>query len=104
MRDTIGRLMKVLPTSLMAAAMRPSIRQSDLEGRVAALIATLQRANANLEITDPREVIDQACRLFAARGVIVVEDRTYRVRERNVLRYYAHTIDHLLPVPAGKAH
>ncbi len=103
-RDTIGRLMKVLPTSLMAAAMRPSISQSDLEGRVADLIVTLQRANANLEITDPREIIDHACRLFAARGVIVVEDRTYRVRERNVLRYYAHTIDHLLPVPAGKAH
>ena len=103
-RDTIGRIMKVLPTSLVAAAMRPSIRQVDLEGRVAGLIATLQRANANLEITDPREVIDQACRLFVARGVMVVENRVYRVRERNVLRYYAHTIDHLLPVPASKAH
>ncbi len=30
------------------------------------------------------------------RGILVVEDGRYRVRQRAVLRYYARTIEHLL--------
>jgi glycerol-3-phosphate O-acyltransferase len=104
LRDVIGRLMKVLPTSIVAAAMRPSIRRADLEGRVSGLIETLSKAGANLETRDARAAVDSAARLFAARGVIVAEGGTYRVRDRNVLRYYARTITHLLPVPPSKAH
>ena len=39
-RDTIGTLYKVLPTAVVAAAMRPSITRRDLEARVDAIIET----------------------------------------------------------------
>jgi len=104
LRDVIGRLMKVLPTSIVAAAMRPSIDRADLESRVDGLIEVLSRAGANLDVRDARAAVDSAARLFAARGVIVAEGETFRVRDRNVLRYYARTIAHLLPVPPAKAH
>jgi len=104
LRDVIGRLMKVLPTSIVAAAMRPSIRRADLEGRVSGLIETLSAAGANLETRNARDAVESAVRLLAARGVIVAEGGTYRVRDRSVLRYYARTITHLLPVPPSRAH
>src|ERR671910_3261872 len=37
-RDTIGTLYKVLPTAIVAAAMRPAITRRDLEGRAQAVI------------------------------------------------------------------
>jgi hypothetical protein len=103
-RDTIGRLMKVVPTPIVAACMRPSIPRADLKARVAGLIGTLVAAGANMATTDPDEAIDTAADLFDARGIIVVEGSTFRVRDRNVLKYYAQTIEHLLPVPPDKAH
>jgi hypothetical protein len=103
-RDTIGRLMKVVPTSIVASCLRPSISRADLKARVSGMIETLVAAGGNMATTNPDEVIDTAADLFGARGIIVVEGRTYRVRDRNVLRYYARTIEHLLPVPPDKAH
>jgi 1-acyl-sn-glycerol-3-phosphate acyltransferase len=103
-RDTIGRLMKVLPTMVMAAAMRPSISRSDLESRVARIVETLQTAGANLETTSRRAIVEEAGRLFDARGVVVKENGLFRVRERTVLRYYARAIEHLLPVPISRTH
>lgn len=103
-RDTIGRLMKVLPTMIVAAAMRPSISRQDLEARVARLIEGLQASGANLTTASARETVEDAERLFVARGIIVVEDGLFRVRERLVLRYYSRAIDHLLPRPAGRTH
>lgn len=104
LRDAIGRLMKVLPTHIVAHAMRPSLRRAELEGRVAGLIELLSAAGANLAITEPRAVVDDAVRRFDQRGIVVIDGDRFRVRERNVLRYYARTIDHLLPVPPSKAH
>jgi glycerol-3-phosphate O-acyltransferase len=104
LREVIGHLMKVLPTSIVAAAMRPSISRADLEGRVSGLIESLAKSGANLDSRDARAAVDSAARLFVARGVIVAEGGTYRVRDRTVLRYYARTIAHLLPVPPSKAH
>jgi hypothetical protein len=103
-RDTIGRLMKVVPTSIVASCLRPSIARADLKARVSGLIDTLVAAGANMASTDPDEVLDTAADLFNARGIIVVEGSTFRVRDRNVLKYYARTIEHLLPVPPDKAH
>ena len=103
-RDTIGRLMKVMPTMVMASAMRPSIVRADLETRVARLVDVLVAAGANMASTDRREIVDEAARLFDARGVVVGEHGRYRVRERTVLRYYARAIEHLLPVPPSRAH
>src|ERR1700730_9096264 len=49
-RHSIGKLVKVLPTSLVAAAMRPSIARRDLEGRVDGLIDMLRAVGANLGV------------------------------------------------------
>jgi glycerol-3-phosphate O-acyltransferase len=103
-RDTIGRLMKVVPTMIVGAAMRPSIARADLESRVAQLVDTLGAAGANLAATSPRVIVEEAGRLFEARGIVVEESGRFRVRERTVLRYYARAIEHLLPTPPGKTH
>src|SRR5690606_6171437 len=103
-RDRIGRLMKVVPTMLLAVAMKPSATRADLEARVADLVARHVDAGANLAATDPREIVDEAARLFEARGIVVVEGNRFRVRERVVLRYYARALDHLLSGPSARAH
>lgn len=97
-RAEIGRLYKVLPTALLAMAMRPSITRAELVGRVDALIETLGAAGANLDATNGSDAVDAATELLEARGVIVVESGRWRVRERNVLRYYARSIAHLIAV------
>jgi glycerol-3-phosphate O-acyltransferase len=104
LRDAIGRLMKVLPTHIVARAMRPSLRRAELEGRVAGIIELLAAAGANLAVSDPKAIVDDAIRRFDQRGIVVIDGERFRVRERNVLRYYARTIEHLLPVPPSKAH
>jgi glycerol-3-phosphate O-acyltransferase len=103
-RDAIGRLVKVLPTAIVAAAMRPSITRRELETRVEELIGILRAAGANMGVADAREAVDRAARAFGTRGILVVERGRLRVRERNVLRYYARGIEHLLPATAGRTH
>jgi len=103
-RAAIGRLVKVLPTAIVAAAMGPSITARELEARVAQLIDLLRAAGANLEVTDAAEAVDHAARAFAARGIIVVDRGRLRVRERDVLRFYARGIDHLLRSPGTRTH
>jgi hypothetical protein len=103
-RDAIGRLVKVVPTSLVATAMGPSILRRELETRVAELIDTLAAGGANLDTLDAQQAVDSAIRAFAGRGVIVVERGRLRVRQRNVLRYYARAIEHLLHAPGTRTH
>ncbi len=103
-RNAIGRLIKVLPTALVAAALKPSIARRELESRVGALIETLAAAGGNMGVTDAREAVESAARAFEARGILVVERGRFRVRERNVLRYYARGLEHLLPAPPGRTH
>jgi hypothetical protein len=99
-RDTIGRLYKVLPTAIVAAAMRPSIARRDLEVRADAIIETARNAGGNLDITSGRDAVEQAAGQLEARNVIHVErGGRFRVRERTVLRYYARTLQHLLTAP-----
>jgi len=95
-REKIGKLYKVLPTALLATAIRPSITRSELEERIDELIEILKSSDANLDVETGRAVLDSATSLFTTRGIIVVEGDRYRIRERSVLRYYARTIDHLL--------
>ena len=96
-RDTIGLLYKVLPTAIVAAAMRPAITRRDLESRADALIEALRHAGANLAVQSGRDAVDAGGPLLADRNIIVVErGGRYRVRERTVLRYYARTLQHLL--------
>src|SRR5262245_53640665 len=83
----IGRLYKVLPTALLAAAMRPSLARPELRDRIAAILDTLRATGANLGVQSADEAIDTATEPLETRGIIAVEDGIYRVRERHVLRY-----------------
>ena len=96
-RDTIGRLYKVLPTAVTAAAMRPSVMRRELESRADDLLGVLREAHANLGVGSGREAVEIGAAQLADRNVIHVErGGRFRVRERTVLRYYARTIQHLL--------
>jgi hypothetical protein len=87
----------VLPTAIVAAAMRPSTTRRDLESRADALIDVLRLAGANLEVQSGRDAVETGAPLLADRNIIVFErGGRYRVRERTVLRYYARTLQHLL--------
>ena len=99
-RESIGALYKVLPTAIVAAAMRPSMTRRDLELRADALIETLRQSNANLAVQNGRDAVEIGAQMLADRNIIHIErGGRYRVRERTVLRYYARTIQHLLVPP-----
>lgn len=100
----IGRLHKVLPTAVVANAMRPSITRRELESRAEAVIDTLRAAGANLGVHSGAEAVAFALEPLESRGIIVAEHGRIRVRDRNVLRYYARTLDHLLASPSRRTH
>ena len=102
-RTAIGRLYKVLPTALFASAMRPSIERRDLIERIDVTLETLRALGANLAVNSGEEAVDAAAEPFEARGLIVIEQGRFRVRERHVLRYYGRSIQHLLS-PDGLTH
>jgi glycerol-3-phosphate O-acyltransferase len=102
-RVRVGAMYKVLPTAVFAAAMRPSITRRDLEGRIDQILEELTVKRANLGVTSGRQAVDEAAELLETRGIVVLERGRFRVRERNVLRYYARTIEHLLVTP-GRPH
>jgi glycerol-3-phosphate O-acyltransferase len=96
-RETIGRLYKVLPTAVLAAALRPSITRRELEARAEAIVDTVRAAGANMGVASGREAVETGAEPLAARNIIHVErGGRFRVRERTVLRYYARTLQHLL--------
>jgi glycerol-3-phosphate O-acyltransferase len=104
-RDTIGGLYKVLPTAILAAAMRPAASRRDLEARADGLIEALAHANANLAVRSGREAVEIGAPMLEARNIIHVErGGRFRVRERTVLRYYARTIQHLLVPRRARTH
>lgn len=100
-RDEIGKLYKVLPTGVLAAAMKPSVTRADLKHRIDGVLDTLRSVNANLSVQSADEVLDMATEPLVTRNIIVVEEGRYRVRERNVLRYYARSLAHLLSPPSS---
>jgi len=100
----IGRLHKVLPTAVVANAMRPSITRRDLESRADAVLDTLRSAGANLGVQSGARAVAEALEPLEARGIIAFDHGRIRVRDRNVLRYYARTLDHLLASPSRRTH
>ena len=100
----IGRLYKVLPTAVIASAMRPSITRRELEERADAILDTLRVAGANLGVQTGAEAADAAIEPLETRGILVVDRGRVRVRDRNVLRYYARSLDHLLASPSRRTH
>jgi glycerol-3-phosphate O-acyltransferase len=96
-RDTIGMLYKVLPTAVLAAALRPSITRRELEARCDQIIETVAAGGANLGVRSGREAVEAGAEPLVARNVIHIErGGLFRIRERTVLRYYARTLQHLI--------
>jgi glycerol-3-phosphate O-acyltransferase len=101
LRAEIGRLYKVLPTAVLAAAMTKSVTRAELKGNIDGVLETLRLAGANLSVQSSAEVLEIATEPLITRNIIVVEKDRYRVRERNVLRYYARSLAHLLSPPSS---
>jgi glycerol-3-phosphate O-acyltransferase len=101
LRTEIGKQYKVLPTAVLAASMKPSDTRAELKGRIEGVLDTLRSVNANLSVKSAEEVLEIATEPLATRNIIVVEQGRYRVRERNVLRYYARSLAHLLSPPSS---
>ena len=94
-RAAIGRLYKVVPSALVARALRPSMTVDRLRDGVGGLIDQLRTRDANLDAVDAASAVDRGLMQLELRGVLVPEGRRIRVRDRHVLRYYARTIQHL---------
>jgi len=93
----VGLLHKVLPTALVACALRASMTQSELTARIDDLLAVLSAQQANLAVTSGRQAVEEGVPLLVGRGILVAERQRVRVRDRVSLRYYARTLHHLLP-------
>jgi glycerol-3-phosphate O-acyltransferase len=102
--SAIGRLVKVLPTSVVAAAMRPSITIPELTARADAIVESARTGGANLGVQSGREAVALGIEALELRGVIVVDGSRLRVRDRNVLRYYARSIEHSPASPSARTH
>ena len=103
-QDDIGRLYKVLPTALVAAAMRPQITRAALASRIDELIVSFRAEGANLAVQTADQAIEEGVELLSERGVLVQERQRLRVRDRIALRYYARTIEHLVTRRRGTTH
>jgi glycerol-3-phosphate O-acyltransferase len=101
-RARISALHKVVPTAVVAAAMRPSSPPHELRARIAGLVDVLRERQANLDTTDPQEIMERGVELLVDRDALAVDNGLYRVRDRTLLRYYARSIAHLI-APRPKA-
>jgi glycerol-3-phosphate O-acyltransferase len=101
-QDQIGLLYKVLPTALVASTIKLGVTRGELASRIDDLLAILGPAGANLAVKSGRQAVDEGVDLLIERNILVAERQRLRVRDRITLKYYARTIEHLLP-PRGKA-
>jgi glycerol-3-phosphate O-acyltransferase len=102
-RSRIAGLHKVVPTALVAAAMRPSSPPNELKARIAELVDLLRARQANLASTDAQAIMEHGTALLVDREAIAVDGGKYRVRDRTLLRYYARSIAHLIEAPRPEA-
>ncbi|TAK12238.1 MAG: hypothetical protein EPO35_11560 [Acidobacteria bacterium] len=93
----IGLLHKVLPTALVAAAIRPQMTRGELTARIDELLHSLVEQKANLAVKNGRQAVSEGVEALIERGVLVSERQRLRIRDRIVLRYYARSIEHLVP-------
>jgi glycerol-3-phosphate O-acyltransferase len=103
-QDDVGRLYKVLPTALVAAAMRPQITRAELTARIDELLVSFRAEGANLAVHTAQQAVDEGAEQLTERGVLVQERQRLRVRDRFALRYYARTIEHLVTRRRGTTH
>ena len=87
-RETIGGLYKVLPTAVVAAAMRPSIGRRELEDRAQAIVDALASAGGNLAVRSGRQAVDEGTEPLADRNILYVErGGRFRLTGRFVIRF-----------------
>ena len=103
-QDAVGLAYKVLPTALVASAMRAQISRRELGDRLDELVATLAGDGANLAVRTGQEALDDGVAMLAERGILVDGRGRIRVRDRIALRYYARTIQHLVQRRARTMH
>jgi glycerol-3-phosphate O-acyltransferase len=105
--EAVGRVIPVLPVSLVATALvrEPGAQMSELEvkGRVSDLVDEVTAAGAHVYV--PRKDMDYAVtvglRMLTMRHLVLESDGLFAANpaEMTVLRYYANSIAHLLPGP-----
>ncbi len=102
--DSVGRVVPVLPVSLVATAFlkNPEARLSSLELKAEAYRCLLELApGAQVYIPrgDQDYAFDVGLRMLTLRRLVEEEDGLYAARREEVplLRYYANAIRHLLP-------
>ena len=93
----IGLLHKILPTALVCATVRPQMTRIELASRIDELLGSLREQHANIGVKDGRQAVDEGVEALIERGVLVSARQHLRVRDRIVLKYYARSIDHLVP-------
>ena len=93
----IGLLIKILPTALVASTVRPQMTRGELAGRIDDLLESMREQGANIGVKNGRQAADQGVEALIERGVLVSARQHLRVRDRIVLKYYARTIEHLVP-------
>jgi glycerol-3-phosphate O-acyltransferase len=103
-QDDVGRLYKVLPTALVAAAMRPQVTRAQLISRIDELLVSFRAEGANLAVQTAQQAVDEGVEQLVERDVLVQERQRLRVRDRFALRYYARTIEHLVTRRRGTTH
>jgi glycerol-3-phosphate O-acyltransferase len=100
----VGRVVPVLPVSLVATVMMASggeqgLSGLELKGAVHNLMRRLQRAGAHVHIPrqDQEYAVDVGLRMLLLRRIVIAEDGVYRAspEERPLLAYYANAIAHL---------
>jgi glycerol-3-phosphate O-acyltransferase len=99
-RAEIGKQYKVLPSAVLASALTRSATRAELTSQINSVLDALQSMGANMSVTSAQDVLEFATEPMVTRNIIVVEQGRYRVRERNVLRYYARSLAHLLSPPS----
>lgn len=103
-QSDIGLLYKVLPTALVAAAIRPQHTRTELAARIDDLIGPLRDLGANLGVKNGRQAAEEGVEALIERGILVSARQHLRVRDRIVLKYYARTIEHLLSTARRPVH
>ena len=103
----VGAVVPVLPVSLVATVVvragQAPLDELELKARVHALIQELKRAGAHVYVPrrDQDYAITVGLRMLTLRHLVLEDGGLFRAAPANlpVLRYYAHSIDHLVPAP-----
>jgi glycerol-3-phosphate O-acyltransferase len=103
----VGRVVPVLPVSLVATAVLASGEQGlsslELKGAVHDLMQRLRSAGAHVHIPrqDKEYAVDVGLRMLVLRRIVTQDGGVYRAspHERALLAYYANAIAHLCASP-----